>query len=546
MAMASNANRLVRLWFLVLTIAAGSLVCPIRVLAAPLSGEAPPEAAGNPADGALLSISPPDPAPKGLQVHRDELPGQIPKIAAVDANWVRLEFKKEPDHSIDLARYAAIVEGLREQGMGVIGLVDYATIPQDLDSDGQPDWDDPADYLAYQQRLVDTVEVLAGYFRGSIRHWEIWNEENGARWHIRPAYYARLLVQVSEVIKGADAANQVLFGGLDHVWATSQYLEPVYDALDAEWGGARPFDILAVHPYFISVAGQPVLDPNVYLWDGGDPPRTILDPYLDFMASRGDGDVDVWITEIGWNSALDNPAIEACPSLKPWCVDRATQAGYLQDSLDILLFRVEDPEGNRDRVKTVVWYQYHDTATTLAKLAEKLPIGLEALGADPWAICPADWGLVDGNRMPKPSYDAFRDYLHQPVGVTLASLTVSPQQGAVLVAWETVTETNTLGFNLYRARPRYGPRVRLNGELIEGQAPGSSAGAAYTWYDEGLGPGIYYYWLEAVDLHGATRRHGPVSVTVPAYRAYLPLLPAGRPHTSTSATSTTGLRLVSR
>jgi hypothetical protein len=210
------------------------------------------------------------------------------------------------------------------------------------------------------------------------------------------------------MVKGIDPANQILFGGLDHVWVTSQYLEPVYDFLDHDWGGARPFDILAVHPYFVRVAGEFVLDPTVYLWSVGTPPGTTLDAYLDFMASRGDEDKDIWITEIGWNSALDNPAIANCPDIAPWCVTRNLQARYLADSFDILLHEVEDPEGRRDRVKAVFWYQYQDTATSLAMLAEKVPMLSQELLSDLRTVCPADWGLVDGNREPKPSYWAYR------------------------------------------------------------------------------------------------------------------------------------------
>jgi hypothetical protein len=351
-----------------------------------------------------------DPGHKGLQVHPNELPRQVQKIAAADTNWVRLEFRMEPDGSLDLARYDSVVDSVILSGMAVIGLVDYTTIPDDLDGDGRKDYDDPQAYLAHQQRFTETVHDLADHFRGRIGHWEIWNEENGQQWHIRPEYYARLLVMVSAVVKEADPDSKILFGGLDHAWETGQYLEPVYDSLDRDWAGARPFDILAVHPYFEIRDGGYVLDPKLYLWEATDPSRTVLDKYLACMASRGDEEVDIWITEIGWNSALDNPAVENCPGIKQWCVTRAQQATYLRDSYDILFNEVQDPEGNRDRVKAIVWYQYQDTGSTLAELAARFSISLETLPGDPRTVCPADWGLVDGNREPKPSYWAYRAY----------------------------------------------------------------------------------------------------------------------------------------
>ncbi len=384
-----------------------------------------------------------DPGDKALHVPRGELPGQVDKIADADTHRVRLELRMEPDGSLDLDRYAGIVDSLCEQGMAVIGLVDYTTIPSDLDGDGEEDWDDPEDYLPYQQLFTETVKLLAHHFRGSIRHWEVWNEENGALWHIRPEYYARLLVKVSETAKAVDPDNQILFGGLDHAWETSQYLEPVYDALDQDWGGARPFDILAVHPYFRYVDGKYILDPNEYLWDDSEPPQTILDPYLDYMASRGDGDKDIWITELGWNSALDNPAIENCPGMKAWCVGRAVQAQYLADSFDILFNEVEDPQGNHDRVKAIVWYQYHDTASKAEEIARRMGIDPATVSPDPEAVCPADWGLVDGNREPKLSYWAFQTYPRRPLEAANDSPTLV---GSPTMLTATLTFTPTAEF----------------------------------------------------------------------------------------------------
>jgi hypothetical protein len=281
-------------------------------------------------------------------------------------------------------------------------------------------------------------------------------------------------------------------------------LEPVYDALDSDWGGARPFDILAVHPYFRIIDGVIVLDPTVYLWTG-DPPYTILDPYLDLMAARGDGDVDIWITEIGWNSALDNPAIENCPGLKTVCVTRAAQAQYLRDSLDILLDKVEDPEGNRNRVRTVVWYQYHDTTSSAVELAEKMGIERARIAADPQAICPADWGLVDGNRLPKPAYLAYQSYTRPVTDVTVVGFAASPWPGAVLLAWETKAETGLAGFLIYRTNQPGGTPVQIGASPIPAQNPG---GAAYQYLDTAvvLSTTYTYTLVSIVDGSPATTR----------------------------------------
>ncbi|MGD9375691.1 MAG: PKD domain-containing protein [Anaerolineae bacterium] len=479
-----------------------------------------------------------DPGPKGLNVHPSELPHQVETIADGGANWVRLELMMEPGGAPDLDRYAGLVDSLCAEGMAPIGLVDYTTLPEDLDEDGQADYDDAADYIAYQRRFTQTVESLGHHFRGQIRHWEIWNEENGLQWHIRPEYYARLLVHASETLKAIDADNQILLGGLDHVWVTGQYLEPLYDALDDDWAGARPFDILAVHPYFTWKDGAYVLDPNDYLWGDGDPPPTTLDAYLDYMAARGDGDKEIWVTELGWNSALDNPAVENCPGIKPWCVDRATQAQYLGDSFDLLLNAVEDPLGNHDRVGTIVWYQYHDTAWSVAEMARWLSVDAATIAADPDAICPADWGLVDGNRAPKPAYWAYQAYPQRAAGWQLVSFTATPQPTGVRLAWETAAEEDLLGFALYRAESPGGPRVPLNGGLIPAQSPGQPQGAAYETWDGGVTGGTtYFYYLQGLCGVEPTVLYGPVRATTGVY----PLAatnngptPLGRPATLTA------------
>jgi hypothetical protein len=115
-----------------------------------------------------------------------------------------------------------------------------------------------------------------------------------------------------------------------------------------------------------------------------------------------------------------------------------------------------------------------------------------------------------------------------PTAVTLASFTAMPQGRAIVLAWQTVSDLDLLGFHLYRAEAIDGLQIRLNGALIPGQASGGPLGAAYEFLDESVAPGrTYRYWLEDVDVRGAATRHGPVSATLlPAglYRIYLPLI----------------------
>ncbi len=100
-----------------------------------------------------------------------------------------------------------------------------------------------------------------------------------------------------------------------------------------------------------------------------------------------------------------------------------------------------------------------------------------------------------------------------PLAVMLAGFTAEAQAGQVLVAWETVSEINNAGFNLYRnTNPDVVGDLLAN---VPSQAPGSTQGAAYSYVDAAVEVGqTYWYWLEDIDLNGVTTLHGPVSATV--------------------------------
>jgi hypothetical protein len=99
-----------------------------------------------------------------------------------------------------------------------------------------------------------------------------------------------------------------------------------------------------------------------------------------------------------------------------------------------------------------------------------------------------------------------------PLAVLVAGFDASAQADHILVTWETVSEVDNTGFNLYRSLSADGEQVLL--AFTPSAAPGSAAGAAYRLQDFAVQAGqAYWYWLEAVDLDGAPTRFDPVSVT---------------------------------
>jgi hypothetical protein len=104
--------------------------------------------------------------------------------------------------------------------------------------------------------------------------------------------------------------------------------------------------------------------------------------------------------------------------------------------------------------------------------------------------------------------------MDSPTAVTLAEFYAQQVADFVRVTWETNSELNNRGFNLYRGVSPAGWDTQLNSALIPSQSQGSPGGFVYTWEDHAdLLPGTtYYYWLEDVELNGVATMHGPVSV----------------------------------
>jgi pullulanase-type alpha-1,6-glucosidase len=140
------------------------------------------------------------------------------------------------------------------------------------------------------------------------------------------------------------------------------------------------------------------------------------------------------------------------------------------------------------------------------------PVTTVRAPANAWIVVDASGQIVNRTLG---AMDAFAIYKGgSPLAVTLASFEAQAQIDHVLVSWETVSELDNRGFNLYRGTDPAGPDQQLNAALIPSQSPGNPSGFLYTWQDAAeLAAGeTYYYWLEDLDLSGATTLHGPVSV----------------------------------
>jgi hypothetical protein len=100
----------------------------------------------------------------------------------------------------------------------------------------------------------------------------------------------------------------------------------------------------------------------------------------------------------------------------------------------------------------------------------------------------------------------------QTLPVTLSHFSATlTAQNYVLLTWTSQSESNLLGYNVYRNESHdLSSAVRIS-DTIAGT--NTSQAQVYTYYDQELDDaGTYYYWLQSMDLDGSACFFGPVSV----------------------------------
>ena len=96
-----------------------------------------------------------------------------------------------------------------------------------------------------------------------------------------------------------------------------------------------------------------------------------------------------------------------------------------------------------------------------------------------------------------------------PTNIELSILDATPSDKQVILKWKTESETENVGFNIWRADNF----VKINDAVIP--ALGSSvSGSEYDFVDEWVLNGKrYFYLLEDIDTNGISTFHGPVKAT---------------------------------
>ena len=207
-----------------------------------------------------------------------------------------------------------------------------------------------------------SIEDLSGGEETPIHTWQIWNEQNAARyWPPEPdaAEYATFLAGSSDAIRGADPDAEIVLGGMFGTASerSDDFLADLYEVDGIE----DSFDSVAIHPYSPTVDGIEVQA-----------------EWLREVASEaGDPDVGLWVTELGWGSAEDGHPLE---------VGEEGQAELLSSSFEMLRDHRDDWN-----VRGVVWFTWKDR--------------------DDEQVCEfcRNAGLFDVDGEPKPAWSSFVD-----------------------------------------------------------------------------------------------------------------------------------------
>lgn len=233
--------------------------------------------------------------------------GNNPEVRSIGFQWVSYGiywYETEPNPGqFNWANVDNIVNGARNGGVNVLIRVSrspaWAADPNCPTPDTCPPRN-PSDFGDFMGALAAHVAPMIAPYRVA---YEIWNEPNtDVEWGGMcpdPAAYARLLAAAYPAVKAADPSAIVAGGAVTTVGEQRsvacymddlQFIQGMYSA------GARPyFDVLSDHPY--GFASPPEADPLTT-----NPPLVFrrAERHYDVMVANGDGNKQIWATEMGW------------------------------------------------------------------------------------------------------------------------------------------------------------------------------------------------------------------------------------------------------
>lgn len=361
------------------------------------------------------------------------------KYVRMTLNWSDAEPKRGEFNSWWMAQYDNAVNLAQQAGAKIIFVVGSSPSWASGSSNTETPPQNPADYAEF-------IHAMAARYAGRVTAWEIWNEENTPRfWSTGPnaAQYTTLLKTAYPAVKSADPNALVLFGGTS--LSAYKFISEAYAD-----GAKGSFDVMAVHPYSCRAPSSIVRDSSGNITE---------DSFLGYrtvhnvMVANGD-EKPMWFTEFGWSSSTGN----SCG------VGTAEQAAYVTEA-----FKLTDQD---PYVQVACWYNLRN---------------------DYWShdenSVEAQYGLLETNFAPKPSFAAFKAYMPgsgsgaapvESTGSTSGSVSTSGSSPGKRQRHGThifvSTSSTKSGARIARASAARGARRAKRAHLVKGVVVGSRTG----------------------------------------------------------------------
>lgn len=258
-----------------------------------------------------------------------DMNAELADYAKLGVDWVRLDIhwdlvQPTKNGGYNWTLVDKVFNAIDAAGMEVVAV--FNNVPNWLDS--------TLSTAASQKALADFARVAAQRYGDKVDHWEILNEQN--KHGVTPANYTAALKQTYTAIKGVDADDTVITGGLAAVpstgngmWGAVDYLQQIYKN-----GGGDYFDAVGYHPYT-----YPLMPSNNAAWNGWEIMETGI---RGTMVANGDTNKQVWMTEMGAPTSGNGVTVSA-----------AEQAQILSESVALAK--------NLSWAGPIMWFSYQDS-----------------------------------------------------------------------------------------------------------------------------------------------------------------------------------------
>ncbi|WBU58187.1 family 1 glycosylhydrolase [Paracoccus sediminicola] len=258
-----------------------------------------------------------------------EMNAEIADYKELGVDWVRLDIhwslvQPKENGGFDWSLVDKVFNALDAAGIKIAAVLNNT-----------PDWvSEKLNSAGDRQAFADFAGAAAQRYGDMVNHWEIFNEPNMKG--ITPANYTDMLKRSYDAIKAVDGDDTVITGGLAAVPSTGNGLYGAVDYLEQIYanGGGDSFDAVGYHPYTF-----PLFPSDDEAWNGWE---IMEDGIRDAMLANGDGDKQVWMTELGAPTWGQNVT-----------VSEAEQARILREAVEIAK--------DLDWAGPIMWFGYQDS-----------------------------------------------------------------------------------------------------------------------------------------------------------------------------------------